>query len=138
MQLRTAGFGAVVPCPCPHEAPQSAALLALDWTSFIIELALVAKVLYKHQLQLRSYLGYLWAARAQLRASPTTWAFIVLQLRRVYVHTYWMRGAYDWCAACWFCVLLSSCRGSRGCPDLVHLAGALPVRTRRRRSCWTS
>ena len=75
MQLRTAGFGAVVPCACPHEAPQSAALLALDWTSFIIELALVAKVLYKHQLQLRSYLGYLWAARAQLRASPMTWAF---------------------------------------------------------------
>ena len=51
MQLRTAGFGAVVPCACPHEAPQNAALLALDWTSFIIELALVAKVLYKHQLQ---------------------------------------------------------------------------------------
>ena len=79
MQLRTAGFGAVVPCACPHEAPQSAALLALDWTSFIIELALVAKVLYKHQLQLRSYLGFVFTFSEQ------SVYLLVCHLRRLYL-----------------------------------------------------
>ena len=125
------GFGAVVP-----SAGMAEALSVLDWSPFIIELALVAKVLCEHEQQLRSCLGYLWAARpswTQLRTRPEAWAFFVLQVRRVYTHTLWMRGFYDWCVAWWSCVLQSWL--VLGCPDLVPLPGALLLCMRRRPSC---